>query len=135
MRESDHVTRKDELMAVLDDFARVQEEQRQSGVGLGLPKLMAWREEREKAFCRLRQSLDSAVQIQGIGDDDDFMALLRQRIQTLLEGEQALARDARIVRSMLVTKLGELRNGKKALQGYSLKHGAGSRPRFLSSRT
>jgi len=135
MQESNFIARKKELLAVLDDFARVQDEQRQSGVGQGLPKLMEWRGKRARAFGCLKQSLDSILENCPIGYDDDFMGVLRQRIQTLLEGEQALARDARNVRSMLATKLGELRNGKKALQGYSVNHGAGPQPRFLSSRT
>ena len=122
------------LLKALEGFAAVQQEQFQKLAAGKLKDIMSWRQRRQQIFDRLKKYLDEVMTSNRIRDDQDFLGLVQQRMQAILEAECALNEAANQQKARLTGELGTIRKGKKAIQRYRI-HGPVTRPKFLSNRT
>lgn len=121
------------LLAAVEGFAAVQQDQLQKLATGNLKDLMSWRHRRQKAFDRLKQYLDVLEANSGNDDAAGFFSMMQEKMQTILENENALSNAARGQKEKVAGQLSALRKGKKAVQGYRL-YGPASRPKYLSSK-
>ncbi len=122
-----------ELLAAIDGFAAVQEEQLQKLAAGKLKDMMSWRHRRQNVFDRLKQYLDLIEPYSKNDTATIFMRMVQERMKKILEIENALNNAAKAQREKLAGQLSALRKGKKALQRYRLCDPA-SRPKYLSNR-
>ncbi|MBU0486124.1 MAG: hypothetical protein KKB30_16590 [Proteobacteria bacterium] len=117
------------------EFETIQQEQLSALKAGNLKDVMSWHDRREKSFLRLQQYLGKVADEFDQPEDLAFLGEFQERLGLLLATEKVLDKAAVACRKVVVDKLGDLRRGKTALKGYSLKSGKALEARFLSSRS
>jgi len=123
----------EELGAALSEFAAMQRQHAALLAEGRLQTLPEWARSRERAFLRLQQCLerfDPAV----LDGKSEWAAQLMEIMEVILNDERALKIQVKSQRGEIREKLQTLRRGKAVVKGYNLNHGAGPRPKYLSSK-
>lgn len=122
------------------DFCRATEafvaSQRLHGQALAdgnLRDVFVWQNERELSFREIVRNLELLVS-SGKLAGDQLRAVLNG-LQIVIAGEDELKLQVEARQQELQAQLFSMRRGRGALQGYSLRRGGMSGPRYLSSRT
>jgi len=122
-----------DLERVCRDFESAQQAQLRAMEAGNFKDVMSLNDRRVEVFCRLKECLDKfAIESSGPADTD-FLGELQEKIGRLLAGEKVLDVAAVECQEMLLDKLGDLRKGKTALKGYSVRHGNAPDARFTSN--
>lgn len=122
-----------ELCLVMEEFAAIQKEHLAFLQAGRLKKLSMWFERRQQVFNRLKQCLEN-FDPQSVAEDSSLGRMVKEGMGAILLGEAALAGQVESRRDSVQKKLRIMRKGKTVLGQYSSSHGAGSKPKFLSSR-
>ena len=123
-----------QLIVAIERFAAVQQDHLQKLASGKLKDVMSWRHRRQHAFALLKQDLDMLANNFKTNGDPDFLKAVQDKMQSVLEAEQALNSAACAQKEKLANQLSALRKGRKAVQRYRFQ-GPGQRPKFLSNRT
>ena len=114
------------------DFESVQQEQLAAMEVGNLKDMMPMHDRRERAFCRVQEILGKIDVASSSSEDLDFLEWLQGRLGGLLETEKILDEAVSVCQKKVICDLGDLRKGKTALKGYSIKHGKAPDARFMS---
>lgn len=123
----------EELAAALRGFAAMQRNHASLLAEGRLKTLPEWTRSRDRAFLRLQQCLerfDPAV----LDGKSECAAQVMEIMEVILNDERALKIQVQSQRGKIREKLQTLRRGKAVVKGYNLNHGAGPRPKYLSSK-
>ncbi|MBU0481847.1 MAG: hypothetical protein KKG47_12180 [Proteobacteria bacterium] len=123
-----------ELDSACTDFESLQLKQLETLKSGDLSDLMFLHEDRERAFLRLKACLEKVAADPGISGEMNFLKELQKRIELQLKVGKALDEAAGDCRNTVAGKLGDLRKGKAALKGYSVRRGKAPDARFMSNR-
>lgn len=123
----------EELAGALMEFAAMQRHHASLLADGRLKTLPEWTRSRERAFLRLQQCLvrfDPAM----LDGQSECAAQLRAIMEVIIKDERSLKLQVQSQQGQIREKLQILRRGKTVLKGYSLNHGAGPKPKYLSSK-
>lgn len=123
----------DELAAALREFAAMQREHASLVAEGRLQTLAEWTGRRERAFMRLQQCLE-LFDPASLDGKSETAAQLMKIMEEIRDDERVLIMQVQNQRGKIKEKLRTLRRGKTVLKGYSINHGAGPKPKYLSSK-
>ncbi|MEW6518335.1 MAG: hypothetical protein AB1461_02870 [Thermodesulfobacteriota bacterium] len=123
----------EKLAAALREFAAMQRKHADLLAEGRLKSLPEWVEQREHVFLHLRQCIARFAGT--ILDEKSAGAVqLRKIMEEIVDNERSLKMQVQDRLGEIREKLQILRRGKGMLKGYSLNHGAGPKPKYLSSK-
>ncbi|MFZ6028199.1 MAG: hypothetical protein ACOYYS_10840 [Chloroflexota bacterium] len=123
----------EKLAAALREFAAMQRQHAALLAEGSLKSLPEWGARRERAFLHLQQCVarfDGAV----LDEKSAGAVQLREIMEEIVNNEGSLKMQVQNQLGELRGKLQILRRGKGMLKGYCLNHGAGPKPKYLSSK-
>jgi len=125
--------RQHKLCQAMAEFAAVQKEHASFLQAGRLKTLPGWFDRRQQVFNRLMQCLEQ-FDPQSVPADSGVAQMVQEGMDAILLGEKTLADQAEYRRSRVQKKLRTMRKGKAVLNKYGSSQGAGSKPKYLSSR-
>lgn len=127
---------KREVLAALDAFLAVQQEQREELEAGRLQLLAGWDAQLQGVFGPAQRSLAVLSTNADLLADRGFWRQVEERMASIRTGGAAVLRAAAGQRAEVGRQMDAIRRGRKAVQGYGAKNvTTAPKPRFLSSRT
>ncbi|MEW6291456.1 MAG: hypothetical protein AB1545_16590 [Thermodesulfobacteriota bacterium] len=123
----------EELAVALAEFAAMQRHHGSLLAEGRLKTLPEWARSREQAFLRLQQCL-ARFDPTMLDGQSECAVQLRELMEVIIKDERSLKMQVQSQQGKIREKLQTLRRGKAVLKGYSLHHGAGPKPKYLSSK-
>ncbi|MFH1216583.1 MAG: hypothetical protein V1706_08785 [Pseudomonadota bacterium] len=123
----------DELASALSEFAAMQQHHAALLAEGRLKTLPEWTVKRDRVFQRLQQCFEH-FDPDMLDEKSESAMKLGKIMEKILNDERLLIMQVQNRKEKIREKMRTLRRGKTVLRGYGLKHGAGPKPKYLSSK-